>query len=125
MIENLTEENVKNFRLNIRMLRVQRKMEQKELAQLMNLTQQDISGIEHNRKRVTVALVESAAEALGVSADEMISEIPGHTATGDIVVRLLSIAEMVYRTNLDPGQLQVVARGIDLLETVVFSRAAR
>ncbi len=125
MIGNLTEENIKNFRLNIRALRMKRRIEQKELAQLMNLNQQDISAIEHNRKRVTVALVESAAEALGVSADEMICEIPGRTVIGDIVVRILSIAEQVYKTNLEPEQLQVVTKGIDLLETVIFSGAAR
>lgn len=125
MIENLTEENIKNFRLNFRTLRVSRKLRQGELAQLMHISRQDISAIEYGRKRVTVALVESAAEALGMSADEIIAERLGRPDTGGSVVRLLSIAETVYRTNLEPERLQVVAKGIDLLETVVFSGAAR
>lgn len=56
---------------NLRRIRIQRGLSQTELARMIGTTQPTISKIEKGDMNVTLALIESAAKALGVTPVEL------------------------------------------------------
>lgn len=59
---------------NLRMLRKSRKLSQKELAEIMNISQSMISNYERGSSRLDLVTADKFAKFYGVSVDQLISD---------------------------------------------------
>jgi transcriptional regulator with XRE-family HTH domain len=66
------QEISKKLGLNMKKARAKKKLSQGALARLLEVDKGYISNIENGKKNPTLATIQKLAEALGVSADELI-----------------------------------------------------
>ena len=57
---------------NMKRIRVKKKMSQGDIARALDVDRGYISNIENGKKNPTLATIQKLAEALGVSADELL-----------------------------------------------------
>ena len=57
---------------NIKRIRLRRKMSQGDICRKLNMDRSYMSAIESGKKNVTLGILEKLANALGVSADELL-----------------------------------------------------
>ena len=66
------QEISKKLGQNLKMVRAKKKLSQGALARLLEVDKGYISNIENGKKNPTLATIQRLAEALGVSADELL-----------------------------------------------------
>ena len=58
--------------LNLKRIRIKKKMSQGDIARALEVHRAYVSGIENGKRNPTLATIKKLADALGVSADELL-----------------------------------------------------
>ena len=62
----------KKLGLNIKELRLRRKMSQGDICRMLDMDRSYMSAIENGKKNITISQLERLAQALGVSVDKLL-----------------------------------------------------
>ncbi len=60
------------FGQNLKRIRMKKKMSQGDIARVLDIHRAYISGIENGKRNPTLATIQKLANALGISADELL-----------------------------------------------------
>ena len=71
-VDNLMTEISSKFGLNLKRIRIKKKMSQGDIARSLEVHRAYISGIESGKRNPTLATIKKLSDALGVSADELL-----------------------------------------------------
>lgn len=58
--------------LNLKRIRIKKKMSQGDIARALDVHRAYVSGVENGKRNPTLATIQKLADALGVSADELL-----------------------------------------------------
>ena len=117
--DKLEKEQIGNFRRKLKMLRRQSRTTQANLADKLGLLHQDISALETGRKKVTMEIVNATAEFFHVPVGELLKST-GSKESKDFCIRLLDLANVVYKTPFGDLDNKLIDQALGLLETVVY-----
>ena len=117
---DLTTAQIANFRNKLRILRKQQKITQFELADRMGLLHQDVSSLETGRKKVTWEIIEAAARVFSVSTLELLKSSGSGLDSKRYCLQLLDISQIIYKTQLDDYDKQIIEKAIGMLESVIY-----
>lgn len=117
--DTLNKDQIGNFRRKLRVLRHQGKITQFELADKLGLLHQDVSALETGRKKVTMEIVNAAADFFHVPIEELLKGT-GSKESKDFCIRLLDLANVVYKTPFGDLDNKLIDQALGLLETVVY-----
>ena len=117
--DTLDKDQIGNFRRKLRVLRQQGKITQFELADKLGLLHQDVSALETGRKKVTMEIVNAAADFFHAPVEELLKGT-GSKESKDFCIRLLDLANVVYKTPFGDLDNKLIDQTLGLLDTVVY-----